>query len=245
MEKAELMQKEIENKRKLPKELKESINKSIFHNLIIAIIIMVYLCTINVLFYILDSDNFEQKMKFFALGIIIITVGFFEIAYRRESKRVCIIGIELLICSIISLYIPYIYLHTNEVLRKITMILPVFLAIYYVFKAILIYKGREIKYQSNLSDVKEILKETEKQSYLEEESTKTFRENKKIEEKIKQEILQEQQIRKNRKKRNNTKKDSYNDSKSIKNENNAKKKTQNKNITTKRIKKVEDSKKND
>ena len=169
MDKAELMQKEIEDKRKLPEELKKIIKKNILHNLLIATIIILYLCIINILFYKLENHVFEQQMKFFALGIITVTVIVFEIAYRKESGRTCIIGIELLLCSIISLYIPYIYLSylfENVNIKILTYALPICIAVYYLFKAYVIYKSGKIKHQNNLSDVKEILKDTEKESYL-------------------------------------------------------------------------------
>ncbi len=206
MDKIELMQKEIEDKRKLPKEVKSDIKKAIFHNLLIAIIIIAYLCVINILYFKLENQVFEQQMKFFALGIILVTVGVFEIAYRRESKRMCIIGIELLLCSIISLYIPYIYLFVNGTLKNIIMTLPFIIAAYYIIKAFFIYKTREIRYQSNLSDVKEILKDTEKKSYLDEESKKVYREKQEYEEKMKQELLEEQRKKAENKKNQATKK---------------------------------------
>ena len=174
MNEIELMQKEIENKRKLPEELKLDIKKNIFHNLLIATIIILYLITINILFKRLESSVFEQQMKFFALGTITITVLIFEMAYRRQSRRTCIIGIELLLCSIISLYIPYIYLFSDVNLRMVTTILPLSIAGYYIIKAFLIYKSRKIKHENNLSDVKEILKDTEKKSYIDEESSKSY-----------------------------------------------------------------------
>ena len=192
MDKAELMRKEIENKRKLPEELKKEIKKSIFHNLLIAIIIILYLCTINILFYKLENNVFEQQMKFFALGIICITVIVFEVAYRKQSKRTAMIAIELLLCSIISLYIPYIYLFANINLKMITIVLPLSIAGYYIIKAVIIYKTGKIKHQNNLSDVKEILQYNEKQGYLDEESTKSYREIKVQEEKAKKELIEKQ-----------------------------------------------------
>ena len=195
MDKAELMQKEIENKRKLPEELKKEIKKNILHNVLIAVIIIVYLCIINILFYKLENNVFEQKMKFVALGIITVTVVTFEIAYRKQSKRMCIIGIELFLCSIISLYIPYIYLSylfENINIKFLTYALPIGIALYYILKAYIIYKTGKIKHHNNLSDIKEILKHTEKESYLDEDSTKLYRQQKEFEEKTKKELLEEQ-----------------------------------------------------
>ena len=113
MEKAKLMQLEIEEKRKLPQEVKENIKTNIFHSLIAAVIILAYLAAINVLYYSFEQDVFEYYMKYFALGIIIVTVIDIELAYRKDSKKLWLIGVELLVCGILSLYIPYIYLHTT------------------------------------------------------------------------------------------------------------------------------------
>lgn len=190
MDKAELMQKEIENKRKLPEEIKKDIKKKILHNLILALIIILYLDAVNILFNKLENNMFEKIMKFVALGIDIITVILFEIAYRRKSKRIFIVGIELLICSIFSLYVPYIYLFTN--LKNVITICLEIIIVYYIIKAFIIFKGRQFEYQNNLSDVKEILKDSEKESYLEEESTKTFKEIQKHKIEQNEELLKEQ-----------------------------------------------------
>lgn len=236
MDRAELMQKEIEDKRKLPEEVKKEIKKNIFHNLLIAVIIIIYLCTINVLFYKLENNVFEQQMKFFALGLICITVIVFEIAYRRKSKRTGIIGIELLLCSIISLYIPYVYLFADVNLKTITILLPLSIAGYYIIKAIIIYKSRKIIHENNLSDVKEILKDTERKSYLDEESKKTYRELKEKEEKDKQELLEEQHKKAQENKKKTSKKQSAK-KQSTKKQTNSSKKTKSKTETKSNTKK--------
>lgn len=195
MDNAELMQKEIENKRKLPEEIKKEIKKNILFNLLIATIIVLYLFSINMLFLNFEKTIFENQMKFFALGLITITVIFFEIAYRKQSKRTCMIGLELLLCSIYSLYVPYIYLYANVNLKMITTILPIGIAIYYIFKAYIIYKTRKFKHQNNLSDVREILSYSEKESYLDEDSSKLYRKQLEFEEETKKELIEEQKRR--------------------------------------------------
>lgn len=195
MEKAKLMQLEIEKKRKLPRNLKRSINLEIFLNLIAAIIVLAYLASINVIFYRVEKNVFEEYMKYFALGIIIVTIVVLDVAYRKDSFKIGIIATELLVCGILSLYIPYIYVHTTSEFRNMIMILPVFLVIYYVIKAIAIFKHREINYINNLSDVREIMQNSEKKEYLDEESSKSFRKKLKEEEKIKEEIKNEQKLR--------------------------------------------------
>ncbi len=199
MEKAKLMQLEIEQQRKLPKEVKDNINTIIFQNLLAATIIMAYFCIINFTYYNFENSIFEEYMKYFALGIILVTVLDIEIAYRKNSIRLWIIGLEFLIIGVVSLYIPYIYLHTNNIIRIIIMILPAILVVYYLFKSLIIYNQKKFHYQNNLSDVKELMKYDEKKSYLDEDSTKTYRAKTEEEEVIKTVILKEQAIR--RKKR--------------------------------------------
>lgn len=196
MEKAKLMQLEIEEKRRLPQTVKDNISTDIFQNILAAIIIVAYLCVINIIYYKFQSSMFEEYMKYFALGIILITIIVFEVSYRKNSLKFCFIGIELLICGVLSLYIPYIYLHTTTALRCAIMVLPAGLVIYYGIKSLIIFKQKQFKYQNNLSDVKEIVKETEKDSYLDEDSKKTYRERRKQEERIREELRYEQKKRK-------------------------------------------------
>ncbi len=209
MDKAKLMQLEIDKQRKLPQKVKDNISTDIFQNILAAIIIIGYLFAINMIYYNVNNQMFEEYLKFFALGIILFTIIVFEISYRKKSMKFCFIGIELLTCAVLSLYIPYIYLHTTKELRMAIMILPGALVIYYSIKSILIFKQKKFSYQNNLSDVKEMMKYTDKNSYLDEESTKTYREKTKEEEKIRLEISKEQKARKLKKqleKKNNKEK---------------------------------------
>ncbi len=195
MEKAKLMQLEIEEKRKLPQNVKENIKTNIFHSFIAAMIILAYLAAINVMYYRFEQSTFEHYMKYFALGIIVVTVIDIEIAYRKDSKKLWLIGLELLSCGILSLYIPYIYLHTTTYLRNCVMVLPALLIIYYLFKSVVIFKQNQFKHRNNLSDVKELLNDDERKGYLEEVSTKTYKAKLEEEEEIRKAIIKRQKMR--------------------------------------------------
>lgn len=199
MEKAKLMQLEIEEKRKLPKKIKDNISTNIFQDLIVAIIIMLYFCVINFSYYHFENNVFEENMKYFAFAIIILTVITFEISYRKSSIKLLIIGLELFSCGVLSLYIPYVFLHSNSAFRISIMILPVFLIIYYALKSFIIFKGKQLEYRNNLSDIKEIVKDTEKLSYIEEESTKSYRQKVEQEKLFKEKVRKDQKIKKIRK----------------------------------------------
>ena len=199
MEKAKLMQLEIEEKRKLPKKIKDNISTNIFQDLLVAIIIMLYFCIINFSYYNFENTIFEENMKYFALGIIVLTVIIFEISYRKSSVKLLIIGLELFSCAILSLYIPYIFLHSTSAIRISVMILPSFLLVYYAIKSFIIFKRKQLEYRNNLSDIKELVKDTENISYIEEESSKSYREKVEQEKIFREKVRKEQKIKKIRK----------------------------------------------
>lgn len=114
LEKAKLMQLEIEEKRKLPKKIKDNISTNIFQDLLVAIIIMLYFCAVNFSYYKFESNVFEEIMKYFALGIVILTVIIFELSYRKNSIKLLIIGLELF-HVLFYRFIYHIYFYIQQV----------------------------------------------------------------------------------------------------------------------------------
>ena len=68
-----------------------------------------------------------------------------------------------------------------------------------MIKSLVIFKKDQFHYQNNLSDVKELVKDTEKKSYLEEESSKSYRAKMQEEEEIRKVIISEQKLRRQKK----------------------------------------------
>ncbi|MGN1299244.1 MAG: hypothetical protein ACI4UE_04610 [Candidatus Scatovivens sp.] len=184
MEKEKLMQQEIEEKRKLTKDIKNKIDNDVFYNFWLAVFIMIYMFFINLAYIKLSIYDFKLCIKIFSLILTTITIAYFEISYRRENLKYALTGIELFILNILVMYIPYVYYTQNEIIRKLIMLVPIYYGVYYSVKNLIIYKKEQIKHESNLSDVKEIVKE-EKESYLEEDSKKILKEKKRIDEKNK------------------------------------------------------------
>lgn len=184
MEKEKLMQQEIEEKRKLTKEVKDKIDSGVFFNFWLAVSIMIYMFFINLSYIKLEMLTFQIFMKIYSIILTVVMVVFFEISYRKDNLKYALTGIELLILNILVTYIPYVYYNKNEIIRKLIMLVPVYYGVYYSIKNFIIYKKEQIKHESNLSDVREIIKD-EKESYIDEESTKTLKAKKELEEKRK------------------------------------------------------------
>ena len=156
MEKTTKMVEEITQKRKMTEKVKNELHQRIFHNVLLAIGVMLYICLIDAVYIYVKQEVMNIAFKIFPMIAIIATVVLFEFAYRKENGKMAIVGIELLVLSILVLYI-----HQNldrKFCVQLTFI-PIFYAIYYIAKSIVIYIKTEKNYQNNLSDVKEIVKE--------------------------------------------------------------------------------------
>ena len=201
MEKEKLMEKEIEEKRKITDEVKKKIDSEVFYNFLLAVVIMIYMFFINFGFLNLKIEAFKIYIKILTLIIASLTIYFFELSYRKDNLKYTLTGIELLVCAIVVVYIPYIYLKTNKMIKQLVMLVPVYYGLYYSVKNYIIYKREVFKYQNNLSDVKDIVK-NEEESYLEEDSKKILKEIKELE---KQRKLEDKIIKEKKKQQNKTK----------------------------------------
>ena len=69
---------------------------------------------------------------------------------------------------------PYVFLHRGEVLKFLYSISSMFIAIYYSIKCLIIYAYEMKKYKESLSDVKEIINDDKRDSYLDTASKRKF-----------------------------------------------------------------------
>lgn len=154
----EQFEKEIMNKKKLPLEEENKINKKIFENILIADIIMMFLYFISLGALNIETPIFLSDLKVFSMGLIIFTIILFEISYKTENGNLCIHGIECFILSVFMLFSGYIYtMHIKDFYLYVAI--PSYLfAIYYVGKSIILYQKEKKQYVASLSDIEEIIK---------------------------------------------------------------------------------------
>lgn len=152
------IEEEINEKRKMPKEVKESLRKEIFTNIIICACLVVYF-----LFLFLGSVDKTKAvraidLKIFSTMYLATSIILFEIAYRKDSGKLAIHGIEVLLVAIITLFLPYIIFELDSKYQKIYAFVGEYIAAYYVIKCICIAIARKRKYSKDVSDIKEIIK---------------------------------------------------------------------------------------
>ncbi len=150
-EELEEIKKEIKNQTTIPKEKKNEIYTKIFENIICAIVILIYFILINIGYKSIKPEIFIIDLKVFSMSLILATICIFEYAYKKESGKYTIKGIELMIVAIATLSMLHIYQIYNNKFVNIETIVALLFSVYYVVKTIVIYikNKKEIKQQVN------------------------------------------------------------------------------------------------
>lgn len=154
----EKIEKEIVNKKKLPKEEENKINKKVFENILIANVIMIFLYLISLGSLNIETPVFITDLKVFSVTLIVFTILLFEYSYRKENGNICIHGIECFILAVFMLVSTYLYSIYFSDFYLIVSIASFLFAIYYVGKSILIYLKMRKKYFESVNDISEIIK---------------------------------------------------------------------------------------
>ena len=148
--------KSIFKKRKeVPKETLKQLNKPVFQNILMAIIVILYFIFLILGFYNIEFNVYQTDLKVFAICTLLIAIVLLEKAYQKDSGKLAIFGIETIIIAIITLALIYIDIMLQDRYVSIVLSTSYIVAIYYVVKSIILFiRGRK-KYF--VDDMKEII----------------------------------------------------------------------------------------
>ena len=154
----EKIEKEIDEKSKLPDNIKDNIRKEVFTNILIAVIIILYF-----IFIVSGSIGTTKNVRtidlnIFSILFLAIAITLFEIAYRKENVKLVVHGVESLVIAIFTLFLPYIIFELDETYKKYYLMSSIYIATYYSIKSIYISTKTKNTYMNSISDVNEILK---------------------------------------------------------------------------------------
>lgn len=136
------------------------IRKKIFDNLLVAVAIMVFFIVINFAYIKLEQSLLLNIIKLASLMVLFLSIGIFEIAYHKDSGRIALYGIEVLLLAIHLLTIFHIVVRFKLTIGSYLVFSAYGFSIYYLFKSILIYTNERKKYLNSLSDIHEIVSNT-------------------------------------------------------------------------------------
>ena len=132
--------------------------KTIFKNLVRAILVMLYFITLNFAYTRMNLERLIGDIEVFSGVFLVLGLLALEKSYKEEKVSTAITAIELMALSMHSLSIMNVITMMKYDFRTYLLTSSYIIAIYYVFKAIVIYTMQKRK---ELSDISEIVKEDE------------------------------------------------------------------------------------
>lgn len=138
-------------------EKRKKVNEKIFENIIIAVAIMLYFIIINFSYYRIDESSLIIGLKIVSMVILLLSIIIFEIAYKKDSGKIAIYGIEILVLASHALSIMQVVEIAKIKFTTYIVISAYTFVIYYILKAIILYTIDERNYLKSLSDIKDIV----------------------------------------------------------------------------------------
>ena len=135
--------------------------KTIFKNLVRAILVMLYFITLNFAYTRMNLERLIGDIEVFSGVFLVLGLLALEKSYKEEKVSTAITAIELMALSMHSLSIMHVITMMKYDFRTYLLTSSYIIAIYYVFKAIVIYTMQKRKELKELSDISEIVKEDE------------------------------------------------------------------------------------
>ena len=126
-----------------------------FTNILVAVGIMIYFIFLILGFYHIGKEAYQTDLKVFALCILFLAIILLENAYKKDSGKIAIFGIEMIILAVITVGLIYVNLMLSSHYINVVTITSYIITIYYVIKAIVVYRKGKNKYF--VDDMKEIM----------------------------------------------------------------------------------------
>ena len=155
-EQLEEIGKEIKKQKQSPKEVVNELRKIAFQNTLIAIAIFIYLIFVNLGYINIKPENFILDLQVFAVTLAVIAIIIFERAYKKDSGKLALNGIEVLALAIVTMLLPRIYFEQNHLFIWSIVVMSMIFGIYYEVKALILYIKTARKVRK--SDAEELIK---------------------------------------------------------------------------------------
>ena len=155
----EEIKKTIKNKKELPKEEIKKINKILFRNIIVAIVIVTYFIFLNLGKMNIENSVYVTDLKVFSMCTLLSAIVLIEIAYKKDSGEIALYGVEMIVLAITTFALIYINLMLSSRYTYIVTAISAIFAIYYLIKSIVIYLKKRKQYFVN--DIKDIMNKEE------------------------------------------------------------------------------------
>lgn len=133
------------------------ISENVFTNILIAIAIMLYFIVINFSYFRLENEIFILGLKILSFVVLGLGIIFLEIAYKKDSGKIAINAIEILVLACFTISTKHIVEVKKMVFEDYILITSYIFSLYYILKAIIIFTKEKKEYLNSLSDIREIV----------------------------------------------------------------------------------------
>ena len=154
----EKLGKVLEEKKKIPKVIKEKISSKRFENIIFAVVILFYLMALNLGMSNIPTENYLVDLKVFSVFLLFITIFLFEIAYKKDIADFWLHSIEIMTCAIFTTYLIHLYSMFYNTFGSIIFLFAAICLIYYIIKILIMKKVIIKNYNKSLVDIGDIVK---------------------------------------------------------------------------------------
>lgn len=154
----EQLEKVVEEKKKIPKSVKEKINSKVFENIIIAAIFIVYFGSLSFGMDNIPTDMYLNDLRIFSILLLATTIILFEYGYKKDNGEIWIHGVEVMAVAIFTLYLIYLYSIYYATYSILLFIAGLIALVYYAIKIVITQRMVETSYKKSLRDIPEIVK---------------------------------------------------------------------------------------
>ena len=149
----EKMENERKQRKRMPVEIKNERDKNVIRNLLFAIAVIIYFILLNLGYYAIEKTVYVRDTVVFSMASLIITIILFERAFKTDKGYFAIHGMETLVISIFTYFVPYTYFNFGENITKAIMVSPVIFGIYYCMKGIGICIKARMKKKNYIEEI--------------------------------------------------------------------------------------------
>jgi len=149
----------IKQKKVVPKEQVEKINKLLFRNIVIAVCVIIYFTFLNLGHMNIKGDIYVTDLKVFSMCTLLIAIALIENAYKKDSGEIALYGVEMIVLSLLTVSLIYVNLMLSTRYTYIVSAISYIFGIYYLVKSIIIYIRKRKQYF--VEDMKEMINKDE------------------------------------------------------------------------------------
>lgn len=148
----------IKRQKRIPAEYKRKMRNQMLMNVIMAILMIACLIGINILSFYIDTVHYLGTLKVASIIIALLSIIYFELGYQKDSEKLFLCGVEILIFAMMILLSIYLYSIFYGQYTQIINGMAIIVAIYYLIKSMIIHKRMKKQYYKEQNDIREIVK---------------------------------------------------------------------------------------